>query len=573
MNYTIYKTYLTEVKMSKSIKKILLTLMTLVLFFTLASFTANAAAKESYLTVDEAMEWLDSTVGEMRGDGQCIAFIKDYYQVLTGYIPSGNACEYAHNTLPQGFGWKRIKGEKNLKKGDIMIWTHGTGGNGHAAIYGGDGKYYHQKWTGKYVEIIGKAYLNGFSIRRSGSFARYWGVIRPNFRSESMFEELSDSSYRLKNAQSGRYLTANSKNELTSRYLKSLDSKQQLFSAKEEEAGYSLSPLSVSTVLGTRFVETGKTSAGVKVTLRKDSGTDDCRWRLQKVSGGYVIRNVYNPTLCLTAGKSADKLTLEKYTGAKNQKWKLEAANSVTYDANGGWNIPKKVMAEQGDSLKISSKTPDRIGYKFLGWAESKKAKKATYLSGSLFTPEENTTLYAVWKKNNKYKVDSVKLSETEYTYDGKVKTPSVTVKDTNGNTLREGTDYTVSYSKGRTNVGRYRVTVTYKGNFSGKDKLYFSILPKSTHITDLVSDGSRLVVKIKKQAEKTTGYLIQYSTSSAFRSSATETIEIGSIKKTSQTIKNLSPDTEWFVRVCAVHEKDGKTFYSEWSDVKSVTV
>lgn len=558
--------------MTKSIKKFFLLLMTFVLFFALASFTANAAAKESYLTVDEAVEWLNSSVGEMRGDGQCIAFIKDYYQVLTGYIPSGNACEYAHNTLPEGFGWKRIKGEKNLKKGDIMIWTHGTGGNGHAAIYGGDGKYYHQKWTGKYVEIIGKAYLNGFPIRRSGSFARYWGVIRPNFCSESMFTEMPDSSYRLRNAYSGRYLTANSSKELTSRYLKSLDSKHQLFSAEKEEAGYSLSPLSASNVLGTKF-ETGKTSAGVRVNLYKDSGTDDCRWRFQKTSGGYVIRNVYNPSLCLTVSKVTGKLTLEKYTGAKNQKWKTEVANTVTYDANGGWNIPKNTMEEHGDPHKVSSKTPDRIGYRFLGWAKKKNAKKAVFLAGSFITPEENTTLYAVWKKNKKYKIDSVRLSETEYTYDGKQKTPSVTVTDTNGNTLREGTDYTVSYSKGRINVGRYKVTVSYKGKFSGKDKLYFSILPKSTQITGLEVSGNRLIVKMKKQAEKTTGYLIQYSTSSDFEKSVTESVLIEGVKKTTKAIKDLASGTRWYFRVCAVNDKNEKAFYSEWSDVKSVAI
>ena len=73
--------------MRKSLQKILLPMMTLILFFSVASstsFSAEAASKTSYLTVNEAMEWLDSTVGTNRGDGQCIAFIKDYYQVLTG---------------------------------------------------------------------------------------------------------------------------------------------------------------------------------------------------------------------------------------------------------------------------------------------------------------------------------------------------------------------------------------------------------------------------------------------------------------------------------------------------------
>ncbi len=559
--------------MKRSFQKFLLSLMTFVLFFSVApsmTFSAEAAAKESYLTVDEAMEWLDSTVGTKRGDGQCIAFIKDYYQVLTGYLPSGNACEYAHNTLPQGFGWKRIKGEKNLKAGDILIWTGGTGGNGHAAIYGGDGKYYHQKWTGMYVEIIGKAYLNGFPIRRSGSFARYWGVIRPNFRNETMFTEMPDSNYRLKNAYSGRYLTAKSTTEITTVRLKSLNSKKQLFTFDESKIGYTLSPLSSSRAVGAVF-ETGKTVSGVKVNLYKDYGNDSCRWRFEKVSGAYVIRNVYNPTLCLTSDKHSGKLTVETYKGAKNQKWKTESKHTVFYDANGGWNIPANTTAEEGDSHKISLKRPDRIGYKFLGWSETKKAKKASFLSGALINPDENTTLYAVWKKNKKYEIDSVKLSETKYTYDGEVKTPTVSVKDTNGNTLREGTDYTLTYSKGRKNVGRYKVTVSYKGSFKGKDKLYFTIVPESTKITDLICDGEKITVKYKKQTKKTTGYAVQYSTSPEFSESATNTVFVNSVKRTAKAIKNLTPDTKWYVRVSAVKETEKRTYYSEWSDVKSV--
>ncbi|MBE6775598.1 MAG: hypothetical protein E7543_05335 [Ruminococcaceae bacterium] len=558
--------------MKKSFRKFFLSALTFMLLFTAAScatFTADAASKETYLTRSEAMEWLDSTVGTKRGDGQCIAFIKDYYQVLTGYIPVGNACEYAHNALPTGFGWRRIKGEKNLKAGDILIWTGGTGGNGHAAIYGGDGKYYHQKWTGMYVEIIDKAYLNGFPIRRSGSYARYWGVIRPSFRSESIFTEMTDSNYRLKNMGTGSYLTGKSSSGLSANKLITLSSKQQLFSLGEAEFGYTISPLSTSKVVGAAFEE-GKALGGVKVNLYKEKDGDDCSWRFQKASGGYVIRNVYNPTLCLTAGKGG-KLTVEVYKGNKNQKWKAESVSTVSYDANGGWNNPSSSKIEQGDKHKVSSETPDRIGYKFLGWSETKNAKKASLLSGSLISPDGHTTLYAVWKKNKKYKIDKAELSRRVYTYDGQVKTPAVTVTDTNGNTLREGTDYTLSYSKGRKNVGRYKVTVTYKGKFSGKDKLYFTVVPESTSITGLSFKNGKLTVKYEKQTEKTTGYAIQYSTSRKFSEKSTTTVFVDGVKKTAKAIRDLAENTKWYVRVSAVNETDGKTYYSEWSDVKAV--
>ena len=68
------------------------------------------------------------------------------------------------------------------------------------------------------------------------------------------------------------------------------------------------------------------------------------------------------------------------------------------------------------------------------------------------------------------------KLSATSYTYNGKVKTPTVTVKDSAGNKLKKDTDYTIKYASGRKNAGTYKVTVTLKGKYSGKKTLTFKI-------------------------------------------------------------------------------------------------
>ncbi len=556
--------------MKKSVLKTFLFLTVFAMFFSVSALSADAAVKESYLTADEAAEWLDSTVGEKRGDGHCIAFIKDYYQVLTGYIPSGNACEYAHNTLPEGFGWKRIKGERNLKKGDILVWTGGTGGMGHAAIYGGDGKYYHQKWSGMYVEIIGKAYLDGFPIRRSGSFARYWGVIRPNFRSESMFEKMPDENYKLTNNYSGKLLTAGKISEISTASLISPESKRQVFTFDKSEIGYKISPLSSSKLMGAAFTDS-KTRSGVSVNLYGGKPDDSRRWRFQKKGSYYVIRNVYNPTLCLTADKKSGKLTVKTYQGAENQKWTLTTDIILTYKAAGGWNVPVKTKADMNGECRISSEVPFRLGCKFLGWAKRKNASKADYLPGEGITLKENTTLYAVWERTGEYEIGKVKLSKKKYTYNGKVKTPAITVTDTNGNVLREGKDYTLSYSKGRKNPGRYKVTVNYKDKFSGTDTLFFSIIPQRTKITDLVSGDEKITVKFRKQTEKTTGYAIQYSTDSDFSAEDTVTLLVEGVKKTAKAIRNLAPDTKWYIRVRTFTEKGDTTYYSEWSDTKSV--
>lgn len=75
-------------------------------------------------------------------------------------------------------------------------------------------------------------------------------------------------------------------------------------------------------------------------------------------------------------------------------------------------------------------------------------------------------------------KIASVKLESKTYTYDGKVKTPSVAVKDSKGNKLKNKRDYTVKYQKGRKKTGTYSVKITFKGNYEGEKTLYFKIRP-----------------------------------------------------------------------------------------------
>lgn len=68
----------------------------------------------------------------------------------------------------------------------------------------------------------------------------------------------------------------------------------------------------------------------------------------------------------------------------------------------------------------------------------------------------------------------TITLSKSVFTYDGKAKTPEVTVKHGN-TTLAKGTDYTLSYSH-NTNVGTGKVTITGKGNYTGSVSKTFAI-------------------------------------------------------------------------------------------------
>ena len=168
----------------------------------------------------------------------------------------------------------------------------------------------------------------------------------------------------------------------------------------------------------------------------------------------------------------------------------------------------------------------------------------------------------------------SIKLKATSLTYNGKVRTPKVIVKDRTGKTLVKNTDYTVSYAKGRKYVGKYAVKITFKGKYSGTKTLYFTIKPKATSISSLKAGSKKFTVKWKKQATQTTGYQVQYSASSKF--SKAKTVTVGKNTTVSKKISKLSGKKKYYVRVRTYKtvKINGKSIriYSGWSKAKTVT-
>ena len=172
-------------------------------------------------------------------------------------------------------------------------------------------------------------------------------------------------------------------------------------------------------------------------------------------------------------------------------------------------------------------------------------------------------------------KASSIKLKATSLTYNGKVRTPKVIVKDRTGKTLVKNTDYTVSYAKGRKYVGKYAVKITFKGKYSGTKTLYFTIKPKATSISSLKAGSKKFTVKWKKQATQTTGYQVQVATNKKFKKNK-KTVTIKKQKTTKTTVKKLKAKKKYYVRVRAYKtvKINGKSIriYSGWSKTKTVT-
>ena len=220
---------------------------------------------------------------------------------------------------------------------------------------------------------------------------------------------------------------------------------------------------------------------------------------------------------------------------------------------------------------------------KICGFTETKKLDKKAHEWGTEYTVDQPATFAADGSKSIHCKncetiseaiaiprINSVKISATACTYSGGVKTPSVTVKDANGNALHNKTDYIVQYASGRKNVGTYKVIVTFKDNYSGKKTLSFTINPKGTAISSLSKSKKAFTAKWKKQSAQTSGYQLLYSTNSKFKS-RNKYVTVSSYKTTSKTIKKLAAKKKYYVKIRTYRSVSGKKYYSGWSAAKTV--
>lgn len=162
------------------------------------------------------------------------------------------------------------------------------------------------------------------------------------------------------------------------------------------------------------------------------------------------------------------------------------------------------------------------------------------------------------------YRIKSIKLSETAYSYDGKTKKPNVTAYDSKGNKI-SSSYYKTTYQIGRRKPGRYSVTVEFSGNYSGTFTRYFNIAPRGAAVKNITGGQGSVTVALKASGKTFTGYQIQYSKKKNFSSGVkTKTVSKG---KSAYKIANLDTNARYYVRVRTYLLSGGKKIYSQWSD------
>ena len=167
--------------------------------------------------------------------------------------------------------------------------------------------------------------------------------------------------------------------------------------------------------------------------------------------------------------------------------------------------------------------------------------------------------------KNNFKKATISGISNKSYT--GKNITQSITVKY-NGKTLKNGTDYTVSYSSNKS-IGTATVKIAGKGSYTGTITKTFKINPAKQEIQKLTAKSKAFFVDWAQKGSAT-GYEIQYATNSKFTSAKKVTITNNKTDKT--TVSKLSGKKKYYVRVRSYTTVKGTKYYGAWSASKSVT-
>ena len=122
--------------------------------------------------------------------------------------------------------------------------------------------------------------------------------------------------------------------------------------------------------------------------------------------------------------------------------------------------------------------------------------------------------------------------------------------------------------------VGKATITVTAaptKNYKAATKKVAVTVNPAGTKLTSVKNyKGKKLKASWKKNT-KVTGYQVQYSTSSKFKSAKTVTVK--GYKSTGKTITKLTKNKKYYVRVRTYKTVSKTNHYSGWSGAKAVTI
>lgn len=176
------------------------------------------------------------------------------------------------------------------------------------------------------------------------------------------------------------------------------------------------------------------------------------------------------------------------------------------------------------------------------------------------------TCKVTVTSPNQKTSITKAKISVKNPVYTGKAIKPGLTVKY-GSKTLKNGTDYTLSYisKKNNKNPGLAYIMIKGKGKYNGSQIIKYYILPKTP--TSLKLETQKKKIKVSYKKVNASGYEILYSTNKkkGFKKITTT--------KLNYTINKLTSEKTYYIKVRAYINVSHKKYYSSYTSIKSIKV
>ena len=211
----------------------------------------------------------------------------------------------------------------------------------------------------------------------------------------------------------------------------------------------------------------------------------------------------------------------------------------------------------------IPQQTIEKLGHDY-----TKKYTKATTSKDGKIDYTCNRCGKKTTKKVSK--IESIKLSQTTFYYNGEAQTPEkAVIKDADGNSLKLGTDYDFDYASGSfsAKVGTYKIKIVFKGKYSGSKTLSFKIVPAMVKTIKATATTTSVTLKWNK-AGGATGYRVyRYDTK------AKKWVKVkSSTKETTYTIKGLKAGTAYTFAVKPYYKSGDTVVWSKYTQFETAT-
>lgn len=184
--------------------------------------------------------------------------------------------------------------------------------------------------------------------------------------------------------------------------------------------------------------------------------------------------------------------------------------------------------------------------------------------SDGLPSPADNALQY---EKDLSPDITSVSLSKTVFVYNGRSRTPKITVRDKNGNKISDKY-YSVNMPSKHTFCGVYTIKVSHKLKNQSFNKK-FKIIPKAVAINKISKSKKSVTVKWKSVSPSATGVKLCVAKDEDF-TEGKKTYTISRIKRY-KSVKGLKKGTIYYFKLRTYKKSGDEVYYSDWSSVKKI--